>query len=241
MYLSRLTIENFRCFGSGQDKFELRLNKGLTALVGENDGGKTAVIDALRFVLGTTDQEWQRLEDEDFNADADPSEIRIVCKFEELNEHDKRTFVEFLTYGENPGDEPVLYVNWTVENKGEIRRGRLYRRPEIRSGKDGNGPTIPPEVRELLRATYLRPLRDAERALTAGRGSRLSQVLANTEQIGAPDQVSTLPEDFDLSNGLSGENLSQLGVLDIGLIANKLLKRQQGIGDAKSRINKHLE
>jgi len=241
MYLSKITIENFRCFGSGQDKLELRLNKGLTALVGENDGGKTAVIDALRFVLGTTDQEWQRLEDEDYNADADPSEIRIACKFEELNEHDKRTFVEFLTYGENPGDEPVVYVNWTVENKGEIRRGRLYRRPEIRSGKNGNGPTIPPERREFLRATYLRPLRNAARALTAGRGSRLSEVLAKTKRIGAPDQVSTLPEDFDLSNVLSDKAISQLGVLDIGLITNKLLKQQQGIGDAKSRINKHLE
>jgi putative ATP-dependent endonuclease of OLD family len=66
MYLSSITIENFRCFGEGSKRLELSLSPGLTALVGENDSGKTAVIDALRFVLGTTDQEWYRLEDTDF-------------------------------------------------------------------------------------------------------------------------------------------------------------------------------
>ena len=57
MYLSKLTIENFRCFGEGANRFELSLRPGLTTLVGENDTGKSAIIDALRFVLGTTDQE----------------------------------------------------------------------------------------------------------------------------------------------------------------------------------------
>jgi len=67
MYLSNITIENFRCFGEGKERFCLELRAGLTALVGENDSGKTAVIDALRFALGTTDQEWHRLEDADFH------------------------------------------------------------------------------------------------------------------------------------------------------------------------------
>jgi len=62
MYLSKITIENFRCFGEGSKCLELPLTPGLTALVGENESGKTAVIDALRFALGTTDQEWYRLD-----------------------------------------------------------------------------------------------------------------------------------------------------------------------------------
>ena len=68
MYLTKITIENFRCFGEGPSRFELLLRPGLTALVGENEAGKTAVVDALRFVLGTTDQEWYRLEDSDFRG-----------------------------------------------------------------------------------------------------------------------------------------------------------------------------
>jgi len=39
MYLSNLTIENFRCFRD----FELPLKPGLTALVGENDAKRESV------------------------------------------------------------------------------------------------------------------------------------------------------------------------------------------------------
>ena len=69
MYLSKMTIDNFRCFGGGDHRFELSLRPGLTTLVGENDTGKSAIIDALRFVLGTTDQEWYRLEETDFHIE----------------------------------------------------------------------------------------------------------------------------------------------------------------------------
>ncbi|CAJ4290296.1 ATP-dependent nuclease [Burkholderia pseudomallei] len=48
----------------------------------------------------------------------------------------------------------------------------------VRAGKDGTGPEIGYAVRELVRATYLRPLRDAEAELRPGRQSRLSQILA---------------------------------------------------------------
>ena len=78
MYLAKLQIENFRCFGHGNEAFELELNAGLTAFVGENDSGKTAVMDALRFALGTTDHEWYRPETSDFHQLTRP-EINIVC------------------------------------------------------------------------------------------------------------------------------------------------------------------
>jgi hypothetical protein len=61
MFISELRIENFRMFGEGSEEFLLSLEPGLTALVGENDNGKTAVIDALRLVLGTRDQESFRI------------------------------------------------------------------------------------------------------------------------------------------------------------------------------------
>lgn len=117
MYLSKLTIRNFRCFGDGDKPFELPLKCGLTALVGENDAGKTAVIDALRFALGTTDQDWFRLEDSDFYQSDTKREIRIVCRFEGLTPRDKRAFVEYLTYADSAKDEPVLYINWMAVDR----------------------------------------------------------------------------------------------------------------------------
>lgn len=230
MYLSRLTIENFRCFGDSADRFELPLRPGLTALVGENDAGKTAVIDAVRFALGTTDQEWYRLEDSDFRGDALSREIRITCKFQGLTAQDKRAFVEYLTYGEKAEDEQVLYVNWTAEDTGEIRKGSQYRRVEVHSGKDGDGPSIPTEVRDLLRATYLRPLRDAEQALSAGRGSRLAQVLRHSDQIkkGTDTYAPDIP-------------LEELSVLGIGDLVNALLAKQQSVLGTRKDIDTNLE
>ena len=232
MYLSTITIERFRCFGEESSRFELPLRRGLTAVVGENDAGKTAVIDALRFVLGTTDQEWYRLEDTDFHEGGTPREIRIVCKFEGLSARDKSAFVEYLTYGEQGDEEPVLYANWTASDTGGAHRGRHYWRVEVRSGKDGDSPSMAPEVRELLRATYLRPLRDAEQALSAGRGSRLSQVLHHTEQIKAVGIDYNPNVDTDPKN---------LNVLGIGDLANALLEKQQGIADTRTKIDKHLK
>lgn len=60
MYLSSIQIKNFRCFDDQVHTIEF--NPGLTVLVGENDSGKSAILDAIKIVLGTTDLGWYRLE-----------------------------------------------------------------------------------------------------------------------------------------------------------------------------------
>ncbi|MBI3852854.1 MAG: AAA family ATPase [Verrucomicrobia bacterium] len=235
MHISKVTIENFRCFGEGDDRLELSLRPGLTALVGENDAGKTAVIDALRFALGTTDQDWFRLEDADFRPRAAAKqfkEIRIVCKFEGLSDEDKRAFIEYLSYEEIGGDHhQFLFVNWTAENTGETRKGRPYRRVEVHSGKNGDGPSIAPEAREFLRATYLRPLRDAEESLLAGRGSRLAQVLRQSNQIREGQDI------WDDSKSLKDLDLSMRGIANL---VNHLLEKHKGVEVARGEIDKNL-
>ena len=200
--------------------------------MGENDAGKTAVIDALRFVFGTTDQEWYRLEDSDFHEGASTKEIRVKCKFESLSLGEKGAFLEYLTYDKNRGLDPVLYINWSATDAGETARGRPYRRVEVHSGKNGDGPSIDPKARELLRVTYLRPLRDAEQALSAGRGSRLSQVLQHTKEI------KTVGHGYNPRQKVM--NLETLNVLGIGDIANRLLEDQQGVKSTLEKINDHL-
>ncbi len=209
---------------------EITFTKGLTALVGANDAGKTAVIDALRFALGTSDQDRQRLQDSDFHAGA--AEITIVCKFEALDAKDLRTFAEYLTYGAKPGDKPILYLNWLAENTGESRRGRPFHRIEVRSGKDAAGPVISAEARLLLQATYLRPLRDAEEALTAGRGSRLAQVLRQSAL------VKTGSDSHDAATPLKNQQLSILG---IAKLVSELLAQQKGVADTRGKIDETLK
>jgi len=96
MFISEIRIEGFRLFGSGALAFVLPLAPGLTALVGENDTGKTAVIDALRLALGTQDQEYLRLDPTDFHQPADGSkcaeQILIRCTFDGLTTEDRGAF-----------------------------------------------------------------------------------------------------------------------------------------------------
>lgn len=235
MYIAELSIENFRCFGEAERKLILSLSAGLTALVGENDTGKTAVIDALRFVLGTRDQEYLRVEGRDFHwppgAKERRTEIRICCKFDGLTTHDKGAFAEYLTYVERGGrTEAVLYVNWTAKDTAGTRGTRRFVSGELRSGETGDGPPLDAEARSLLRATYLRPLRDAERAMAAGRGSRLSQILQHTIE------VRESGVDYDAAADPKPDP-DTLSVLGIGDYFSALLGRREGIKEARKRLN----
>ena len=54
----------------GAPGLQITFHKGLNALIGENDSGKTAVIDALKLVLLTQSNEYIRPVDEDFYTSA---------------------------------------------------------------------------------------------------------------------------------------------------------------------------
>src|SRR5690349_871787 len=71
MYLKRIRAHNYRAFGDGITAPELNweLNPSLNILVGENDAGKTGIVDAIRQVLLTTSYEAIRLFDQDFHID----------------------------------------------------------------------------------------------------------------------------------------------------------------------------
>jgi len=69
MHLQRIRAANFRAFGDGTQSpaLDWELSPGLNILVGENDSGKTSVIDAIRYVLWTTSYEFIRLFESDFH------------------------------------------------------------------------------------------------------------------------------------------------------------------------------
>ncbi len=237
MYLAQINIQNFRCFGEGAQEFSLPLEAGLTALVGENDTGKTAIIDALRFVLGTRDQEYIRVDSDDFHlplgATERRREIRIYCRFEGLSQNDKGAFAEYLTYVDEDGKkDAVLNLHWTAKNAEGARSTRRFVSVELSSGATGDGPPLDFEARSLLRATYLRPLRDAERAMSAGRGSRLSQILQHTKE------VRECGDGFDAEKKPTPDP-ANLSVLGVGDYASALLADRDGIKEARKRLNKH--
>lgn len=229
MYLSSITISGFRQFAL---PVTIPFNKGVTALVGKNDSGKTAVIDAIRLALLTRDHEIFRIQPEDFNIAKDGSiakNICINCTLSDLDESEKSSFLEYLSY---EGDTICLYLNWeaTRIDNGPARRRWLD--IHVTCGKDGSGPSLEAGVREMLAATYLKPLRDAEREMSSGRNSRLSQILANLENIKdgnnfRVDEINTI--DYETI-----KNLSLLGFADFFAYH---IKNHSGINNAKEDIN----
>lgn len=231
MYLSHLILRNFRQFGDNDHKLDLALSSGVTALVGHNDSGKSAVIDAIRYGLLTRDQSYIRVQPEDFHIDgsgAQADEIFIRCQLSDLNDDERGAFAEYLTYD---GADVSLIVNWSARRRSESPSARRWVDVSVRSGVDGAGPTFEASVRELLSSTYLRPLRDAAREMSSGRGSRLSQILANVPQI-------SLGESFD-ENVLPADptEVSKLSLLGLADYVRHSVMAHQGVSAAETAIN----
>ena len=182
MYISKIKIINFRLF----ENLELTLNAGLNILVGENDSGKTAFIDAIRYVLGTNSNDRTFIKEEDFHGEC--NELSIQITFADTDAHAHR-FVEHLSHEEYNDEEgndkrrSVLHLQLNAHKTGAERRGYPYIKTELKSGVDGNGLSIESEIRDFLSATYLKPLRDAETELSSGRASRLSQILSSSKEV----------------------------------------------------------
>ena len=48
MFITKIIIENFKCF---EGRFALDLNKGLNILVGDNEAGKSTILEAVNLAL----------------------------------------------------------------------------------------------------------------------------------------------------------------------------------------------
>lgn len=162
MYLSQLKIENFRQFGEGDKALTLPLNAGLNVLVGENNAGKTTIIDAIRWTLGTADHNILTLKDEDFHTD--PKNVNMKC---EISLSKK----ELQLLAKEPEELPK-YLQWFKEHSNDNKPVELYfDHYETTNGK-----------LTFLHATFLRPLRDIKSAFSASRQSRLAKVFRGQQQ-----------------------------------------------------------
>ncbi len=181
MYLSELKLWNFRKYGIIGESIEnslpglsIQFSEGMNVLIGENDSGKTAIVDAIRYTLGTQSGEWVRLNDSDFHVESGrrAQELRIECIFRGFTSQEAGRFLEWLGNEDVEGSKCyVLKVRYTARNKGN----RIV--TDLRAGHDQVGTSIDGDARALLRITYLKPLRDADAELTPGRRSRFAQIL----------------------------------------------------------------
>ena len=178
MYISELKLWNFRKYGG--DDFDLTkphiivpFKKGMNVLIGENDSGKTAIIDAIKYVLKTNAYEAIRIQQDDFYNDKE--HLRIELLIDDVTDSEASNFTEIISPRKGVALASLKLVLDVVRKDGHIQ---AY---EVKGGNDADGHSLTPLMKDNLRITYLKSLRDAENELTAKKNSRLSQILQSHE------------------------------------------------------------
>lgn len=180
MYLSVLKLWNFRKYcerPNGEPGLVVNFHEGVNVLIGENDSGKTAVIDAIRYALKTQSGEFIQFDDKDFYQDVNGNrkdEFKIECVFDGLNEQDLGLFWEWLSW--NDDKTRYLLKIWLY-----AKRKDNVIMPSFTAGIDGQADKMDSEARDLLKVVYFKPLRDALTEMTHGYKSRLAQILGAHE------------------------------------------------------------
>jgi putative ATP-dependent endonuclease of the OLD family len=201
MYLSNLKLWNFRKFGNSTfdltlPHLDLYFTKGLNVLIGENDSGKTAIIDAIKLVLKTHSYEWLKVENEDFHLKSDRLRIELVIS--QLTDDEAKHFTEWLG-SIGTGADTQVYLRLIFDVKRDINSAKIFV-SDICAGTDPNGHPLTAQAREYLKVTYLKPLRDAQSELVPKKNSRLSQILQAHEAFKGKEKTHELFNHFTAFN-----------------------------------------
>lgn len=179
MYIEKIELENFRKY----EKLNVEFNPNLNVLVGENNAGKTAIIDAIRILLGTQSNDYYKIKRSDFYYDGMNfrNKFKITCFIKGISNAEGGKFLEFLSFKKNENNEENdAYIK--IEMIANFKNDRIYSDTFIGNINDEEiGYRIPGEIKEFFRVAFLKPLRDAESQMVAKRNSRLSQILSNID------------------------------------------------------------
>ncbi len=202
MHLKNLGLNNFRSFSQA----EIPLCKDLTILVGENNGGKSNAIDAIRLLtapLGGRRELYCEATDIRFGS-AD-RKFELTATFTELNPAQQGRMISAAT------DAAISGCVFGLKYDETTRRFPV--RPVLWGGHQQGNPE--PGCHEMIRHVYLPPLRDAKRALASGNPTRIYALLNHFLEGGDPEALAK-----ELRRGVEAEILGKVGgAVEVGLSA----------------------
>ncbi len=177
MYIKKIKINKFRNI----DSLNISLNKGLNVFIGENNSGKTAVIDALRICMSWGNQAKSIfVKPEDLYIDrANHKYISQPIQFDLYFEIEKdiegSIFYDLLSKVDDCLELQIHFKFW-FEDKSDrkIFRFKVW-------GGDNEGQSISPEIFDLIRHVYLSALRDSNRDLQTNKNNKLGSLLEKIE------------------------------------------------------------
>ncbi|WP_129862093.1 ATP-dependent nuclease [Streptomyces albidoflavus] len=164
MYLRQLDIKNFRsCYD-----IEVEFRPGITLLVGENNSGKSNVIEALRLATTPLNRRATRWFDEsDLSHGREAEEARFRATYDGLSAAQRAHYITAL-------DVETSQAAYTTTYKRDEARQQM--RPTVTAGPV-DGPDAESDKRDQIAHVYLAPLRDAQRELDSSDGNRLLRII----------------------------------------------------------------
>ncbi|MHB1948863.1 MAG: ATP-dependent nuclease [Gammaproteobacteria bacterium] len=168
MHLKKLKLKDFRSCKETTIEFQ----KSITVLVGENNSGKSNILDALRLLFKPLNERPDRwCEDDDIHLSSSEKKFEITGYIDELNSIQKALLITALS---NPSSgEAVFGIEFL---KSDISSGRPRGKTRYWVGESKNNESEP-DARNSIRYVYLPALRDAQQALSSSKGSRIKLLL----------------------------------------------------------------
>jgi len=217
VFLKRFAIKNYKCIKDASIDF----NEGVNILIGENNSGKTAVLDALRLCLSYGKQWrgiWVSVDNfhlDKNNPDADIEDVEFHLYFEIQDEIEAGIYNDFLSVAEGGKQELQIHFRYYIKERDGIKKVRYNV-----WGGDKEGQPITPNVLESIHFIHLDALRDAVHHLRPVRGNRLGELYS---------KIVTKEERQEFLSGKVRK------VLNDDKDWNALIKQ------GKDKVNKHLE
>lgn len=225
MFLEKLIIQNFRTI----ENLTLNFNKGLNILIGENNSGKTAIIDALRICIGFGNLRRDiYVRDSDFhfqknNVSDSSTEIQFHLHFK-IELPDEAAWFNDLLWSSEDGTKQELQIHFRfyIDASSETKRIKY----KVWGGTN-EGQQITPDVLSLLYYVHLDALRDAENHLRPVRGNKLGQLYNNI-------QIDTTSREADLQKKQELADRVHTAV-------NSDAEWKEHLRKGKEKINEHLK
>ncbi len=204
MFLEKLRIQNFR----GISDLTLTFNEGLNIILGENNSGKTRIIDALRLCLGYKDIDRTiYINENDFTAGLPETESIEFSLYFNGNSDEQELFYDIF----NPETE-YLEIHFKYYIKVKNDRKRIYNKVW---GGSFEGQQIPDEIFHELYHIYLDPLRDSGRYLRPGRNNILGKFFSKVDsEYDKNEMIQDLNEQINKHRIMSFIKSSKEGYID---------------------------
>lgn len=228
MYLSHVYVENFRNF----HKFDIDLRPGLSVIIGENNVGKTNLLDAIRIALGPGASGRNRIWPDKTDLHRYPSGVSatsflIRLTFSAVSEEQMADFIECISFNREEPEKSQLFINyrWSWDETSQRYSDRRW------GGDNEAEAGLSSDIMQNLPTTYLEPLRDALSHLVAGRSSRIGTLL---QKLSTPQERKALETLFNDANArlrekdpLIGRAVTEIGSNLEGAAGKKLAQSVQ--------------